>query len=90
MQKHKEAVKGVSGVRTKKHQRKVAHAAKVTEKAQAALESAMQVDDASPAAPAAAKKFKGGAKKLKKQARKAAAKPAATATAAPDGDAMQD
>lgn len=90
MQKHKEGVKGVSGVRTKKHQRKAAHAAKVTEKAQAALESAMQVDDASPATPAAAKKFKGGAKKLKKQARKVAAKPAATATAAPDGDAMQD
>lgn len=82
----------MSGVRTKKHQRKVAHAARVTDKEQAALESAMQVDDGAPAPPSAAKparKFKGGAKKLKKQARKAAAKPAAAA-AAPEGDVMQD
>ncbi|KAI7838742.1 hypothetical protein COHA_007538 [Chlorella ohadii] len=71
--KHKTtAVAGVSGKRTKKHQRKVAHAQRVAGKEAAALESAMQVEGASPAKqPAAGKKGK------KQQKKAAAAAPAA-------------
>lgn len=79
LQKHtKVAVKGVSGARTKKHQRKLDRAARLAAKEKEALESMMDVEGGSAAGTKGKKKIgisisKKAAKKAGAKARKAAA-----------------